>query len=158
MISNGTLCGNLYILELYNFLYISPTVNTISSTKCLGLNKKSFILWHKSLGHISKQRMKRLIKDEILPHLDFLDFDIFVDCIKGKLTAKIRNAKAKRCTELLRVTHIDICGSFTPPAMGGHKYFITFIDDYSRYGFFKLIREKSNSLEAFKAFKTKVEL
>ena len=39
--------------------------------------------------------------------------------------------------------------------MGGHKYFITFIDDYSHYGFVELIYEKSDSLEAFK---TKVEL
>ena len=153
MISNGTLCGNLYRLELYSLLYYSPTVNTIRSTKCSGLNEKSFILWHKSLGHISKQ--KRLIKDEILSYLDFLDFDTFVDCIKGKLTAKIKNAKANRCTELLRVIHTYICGSFTPPAMGGHKYFITFIDDYSCYGFVELIHEKSNSLDAFKA---KVEL
>ena len=38
---------------------------------------------------------------------------------------------------------------------GGHKYFITFIDDYSHYGFVEIIREKSDSLEAFKA---KVEL
>ena len=42
--------------------------------------------------------------------------------------------------------------------MGGYKYLITFIDDYSRYGFFELIREKSESLEVFKAFKDKVEL
>ena len=35
--------------------------------------------------------------------------------------------------------------------MGGYKYFITFIDDYSRYSFFDLIREKFDSLEAFKA-------
>ena len=35
--------------------------------------------------------------------------------------------------------------------MSSHKYFITFIDDYSRYGFVELIREKSDSLEAFKA-------
>ena len=41
---------------------------------------------------------------------------------------------------------------------GGHKYFITFVDGYSRYGFIELIHEKSNSLEAFKAFKAKVEL
>ena len=67
-------------------------------------------------------------------------------------------AKVDICIELLEVIHTDICGSFTPLAMGGHKYFITFIDDYSRYGFVKLIREKSNSLEAFKAFKEKVEL
>ena len=67
-------------------------------------------------------------------------------------------AKIDRCTELLRVIHTDICESFTPSSMGGYKYFITFIDDYSRYGFVELIREKSGSLEAFKDFKEKVEL
>ena len=99
--------------------------------------------------------MERLIKDEILPYLDFLDFDTCVDCIKGKLTTKVRNAKIDRCTELLRVIQTYIWGSFTSPTMGGHKYFITFINDYSRYGFVELIHEKFDSLDAFKA---KVEL
>ena len=107
------------------------------------LNEKSSILWHKRFGHISRHIMERLIKGEILPYLDFSDFDTCVDCIKGKLTAKVRNAKVDRSTELLRVIHTDICGSFTPLAIGGYKYFITFIDDYSRYGFVELIREKS---------------
>ena len=82
------------------------------------------------LGHISKQRMERLTKDEILPDLDFLDFSTSVDCIKGKLIAKIRNVKADKCTELHGVIHTNICGPFTPPAMGGQKIFITFTDDY----------------------------
>ena len=93
--------------------------------------------------------MERLIKDGILSDLDFSYFDTCVDCIKDKLTAKVRNVKIDRCTKLLWVIHIDICGSFTPLSMGGHKYFITFIDDYSRYGFIELLREKSDSLEAF---------
>ena len=122
------------------------------------LNEKSSILWHKHLGHISRQRMEKLIKDEILSDLDFSDFDTYVDCIKGKLTTKVGNAKVDRCTELLGVIHTDICGSFTPLTMGGQKYFITFIDDYSRYGFVELISEKSDSLEVFKAFKARVEL
>ena len=58
-----------------------------SSSKRLRLNEKSSTLWHKRLGHISRQRMEKLIKDEILSDLDFLDFDTCVDCIKGKLTA-----------------------------------------------------------------------
>ena len=118
---------------------------------------KSSTLWHKLLGHIYKQRMKRLIKDEIISDLDFSNFNTCVDCIRGKLIAKVRNAKVDRCTKLLGVIHTDICGSFTPAAIGGHKYFITFIYDYSRYGFVKLIREKFDTLEAFKAFKAKVE-
>ena len=88
----------------------------------------------------------------------FSNFDTCVDCIKGKLITKVKNAKIDRCAELLRVILTDICGLFTPLAMGGYKYFITFIDDYSCYGFVKLIREKSKSLEAFKAFQVKVEL
>ena len=121
------------------------TVNTASSSKSMKLNEKSSIIWHKCLGHISKQRKDRLIKDEILQDLDFSYFDICVDCIKGKLTAKVRNAKVDRCTELLKVIHTDICGSFTPPTLGDHKYFITFNYDYSRYGFVELIREKFDS-------------
>ena len=121
------------------------TVNTASSSESMKLNEKSSIIWHKCLGHISKQIKDRLIKDEILQDLDFSYFDICVDCIKGKLTAKVRNAKVDRCTELLKVIHTDICGSFTPPTLGDHKYFITFNDDYSRYGFVELIREKFDS-------------
>ena len=102
--------------------------------------------------------MKRLIKNEIFLYLDFSNFDTCVDCIKGKLIAKVRNAKVDKFTKLLRVIHTYICGSFTLPALGGHKYFITFIDDHSCYDFVKLIREKSDSLEAFKVFKAKVEL
>ena len=68
------------------------------------------------------------------------------------------NAKVDRCIELLGVIQTDICGPFIPPTMSGHKYFITFIDDYSPYGFVELICEKSDSFEAFKAFKAKVEL
>ena len=133
------------------------TVNSASSSKRLRLNEKSSTLWHKCLGHISRHRIERLIKDEILPNLDFSNFDTCVDCIKGKLIAKVSTVKIDRCIELFGVIHTDICGSFTP-AMGGYKYFIIFIDDYSYYGFIKLIHEKSDSLEAFKAFKAKVEL
>ena len=43
-------------------------------------------LWHKRLWHISKPRMELLVKDEILPPLNFNDFDFCVECIKGKLT------------------------------------------------------------------------
>ena len=144
LIDNEIICGNLYILKLSDlpYVFVFIFIDTVSSTKRLRLDEKSSILWHKRLAHISRQRRERLIKDEILPDLDLSYFDTCVDCIKGKLIAKLRNAKADRCIELLEIIHIDICESFTPPAIGGHKYFITFIVDNSHYGFFELIREK----------------
>ena len=71
LIDTEVLCGNLYRLELFALPSISVTltVNTACSSKRLRLNEKSFILWHKRLGHFSRQRMERLIKDEILQDL-----------------------------------------------------------------------------------------
>ena len=99
LIDIGVLCRNLCRLELFALSYLSATltVNTANSSKRLRLNEKSSILWHKRLGHIFRQRMERLIKDEILPDLDYSDFDICVDCIKGKLTSKVKNTKVDRC-------------------------------------------------------------
>ena len=73
MIGNRILCGSLYKLELsaLPFVSVTLTVNLASSSKRLRLNEKSSTLWHKELGHISIQRIKILIKDGILPDLDF---------------------------------------------------------------------------------------
>ena len=39
----------------------------------------------------------------------------------------------------------------------GYKYFITFTDDYSRFGSVYLMKRKSEAFEKFKEFKAKVE-
>ena len=54
------------------------------------MNLSSSMLWHKCLGHISKQRLERLVKDGVPSNLDFLDFKTCVVCLKGKMTAKTR--------------------------------------------------------------------
>nr|GEX13048.1 putative zinc finger, CCHC-type [Tanacetum cinerariifolium] len=117
--------------------------------------KSSSKLWHQRLGHISQDRMTRLLKDEVLPNLDFSDFEKCVECIKGKMT-KGNKKGATRSTRLLKLTHTDICGPF-PSGIGCHKSFITFTDDYLRYMYLFLINEKSESLKIFKTFKAEVE-
>ena len=42
-------------------------------------------------------------------------------------------------------------------ARGGYLYFVTFIDDYSRYGYVYLMKYKSETFEKFKEFKAEVE-
>ncbi|KAK8556152.1 hypothetical protein V6N12_002565 [Hibiscus sabdariffa] len=42
-------------------------------------------------------------------------------------------------------------------ARGGFQYFITFTDDFSRYGYIYLMRHKSEALEKFKEFKNEVQ-
>ena len=42
-------------------------------------------------------------------------------------------------------------------AIGGFEYFISFIDDYSRFGYIYLMQHKSKALEKFKEYRTKDE-
>ena len=59
--------------------------------------------------------------------------------------------------ELLKLIHTDTCGPFPTEIRNVHWYFIIFTDDYSRYGYIYLIRDKSESLNTFKIFKEEVE-
>ncbi|RVW26509.1 Retrovirus-related Pol polyprotein from transposon TNT 1-94 [Vitis vinifera] len=54
------------------------------------------MLWHKRLGHISKQRLEKFVRDGVLSNLDFSDFETCVVCLKGKMTAKTRKEKIDR--------------------------------------------------------------
>ena len=42
-------------------------------------------------------------------------------------------------------------------ARGGYRYFLTFIDDLSRYGYVYLMKHKSQTFEKFKQFQSEVE-
>lgn len=157
IVGHGCLDGNLYRLRLDNHFMESLTSFNINEN--LSKRKRevetSSMLWHKRLGHISRDRMLRLVKDEVLPNLDFSDFDKCVKCMKGKMT-KGNKKGSTRSSGLLELIHTDICGPF-PAGITGHTSFITFIDDHSRYMYLYLIKEKSESLEMFKTFKVEVE-
>ena len=83
------------------------------------MNESSAYLWHKRLGHISKERIQRLVKNEILPDLNFTDLGICVDCIKEKHTKHTIKKAATRSTQLLELIHTDICGPFEASGFGG---------------------------------------
>ena len=72
--------------------------------------------------------------------------------IKGKQT-KHKRLGAIRSSDVLELIHTNICGSFSMASWNGQRYFISFIDDYSHYGYLYLIHEKSESLDMFKEVK-----
>lgn len=57
----------------------------------------------------------------------------------------------------MELIHSDICGPITPTSNGGKRYFITFIDDFSRKTWVYLLQEKSEALSVFKQFKALAE-
>jgi len=85
VIGYGTLSDGLFFLDLQN----NTTHNAIhihTRIKICFINENFSMLWPRRLGHISIERIKRLVNDRVLNTLDFTDFETCVDCIKGKLT------------------------------------------------------------------------
>ncbi|KAL6315675.1 hypothetical protein AAG906_005765 [Vitis piasezkii] len=104
--------------------------------------------------HISIDRIRRLVNDGVLSTLDFIDFENCVDCIKGKQTNKSKRG-ATKSSAILEIIHTDICS--LDMDSHGQKYFISFIDDFSRYMYLYILHNKNEALEAFKVFKAEVE-
>ena len=63
----------------------------------------------------------------------------------------------ERASDLLEIIHTDVCGPMSVEACGGYRYFLTFIDDLSRYGYIYLMKHKSETFEKFKEFQSEVE-
>jgi len=120
---------NLYLLD--NVASYGESFNVeLCGTKHRIDNTNSGALWHKRLGHISNNRIERLVSNRILDSIDFTSFDVCVECIKGKQT-KSKKLGAYRATDILELIHTDICGSFYTPSWNSQQYFISFIDDFS---------------------------
>ncbi|GJZ11096.1 zinc finger, CCHC-type containing protein [Tanacetum coccineum] len=114
------------------------------------------ILWHARLGHVHFKRMQDMSKDGLIPAFD-MDTKKCKTCMLTKITKKpFQNVK--RETEVLELIHSDLCDLHATPSLGNKKYFVTFIDDASRFCYVYLLHSKDEALDKFKVFKTEVEL
>ena len=67
------------------------------------------------------------------------------------------NKSIERNSNPLDLIHTDICDMKSTPSRGGKIYFITFIDDSTRYCYVYLLNSKDEAIDAFKQCKNEVE-
>jgi hypothetical protein len=139
-IMNGLFILNLDDASIYNISAKRPWPNDLSPT----------YMWHCRLSHISENRMKKLHSDGILTSFDFESYDTCEACLLGKMTKVPFTGLPETTLDLLELIHIVVCGPMSTTARGGFQYFITFIDDFSRYGYVYLMKHKFKSLEKSK--------
>nr|GEU94285.1 zinc finger, CCHC-type [Tanacetum cinerariifolium] len=114
------------------------------------------ILWHARLGHVYFKRMQDVFKDGLIPATD-MDTEKCKTCVLNKITNKpFQNVKLE--TKVLELIHIALCDLHVTLSLGNKKYFVTFIDDASRFCYVYLLHSKDEALYKFKVFKTEVEL
>ena len=78
-------------------------------------------------------------------------------CVEGKMQCKpfkpLTHQQSKRKLELV---HSDVCGPLQVESIGGSRYSVTFIDDYSRCVSVFFIKHKTEVFEKFKIFEAMV--
>ncbi|GJS63366.1 retrotransposon protein, putative, ty1-copia subclass [Tanacetum coccineum] len=127
------------------------------SNKRAKINLDSAHLWHCHLGHISKKRIKKLQQDRLLNSIDVKSLGKCVSCLSDKMARKPYSHQVERAKDLLGLIHTDVCGPFRIVSRQGASYFVTFTDDFSRYGYVYLLKHKHKVFETFKVFQKEVE-
>ncbi|KAI3457782.1 hypothetical protein Pfo_014445 [Paulownia fortunei] len=153
LICKGCLNNDLYVLKPTDSLLYHTTSNKRIK---LSPTNETF-LWHLRLGHINLNRIQRLVRDGPLSDLKVEFLPVCESCLEGKMTKRPFTSKGLRAKEVLELVHSDVCGPISVQARGGYEYFITFTDDYSRYGYVYLMARKSEALEKFKEFRNEAE-
>nr|GEX20321.1 hypothetical protein [Tanacetum cinerariifolium] len=134
-------------------LFMNNTIQQQKSQARLG----PALLWHCCLGHISKKRIEKLQHDGLLDSSDLMAFEKCVACMSGKMARKPYTHQVERAKDLLGLIHTDVCSPFKIMSRQGASYFVTFTDDFSRYGYVYLLKHKYEVFKTFKVFQKEVE-
>ncbi|GJT13502.1 retrotransposon protein, putative, ty1-copia subclass [Tanacetum coccineum] len=116
--------SDVFIIELFSF----PTKSWVYDTSC------GTLICNTKYG-LGGKRIEKLQQEGLLRSTDDESFDQCVSCLSGKMTRKSFPHRPERATDLLGIIHTDVCGPLRHVSRQGASYFITFTDDYSRYGY-----------------------
>jgi hypothetical protein len=81
----------------------------------------------------------------------------YQSCVQSKQPRKPHKAAEKRHLTPLELIHSDICEMNGVLTEGGQRYFITMIDDASKYCYVYLMKTKGEALNCLKTYKAKVK-
>lgn len=105
-------------------------------------------LWHLRLGHAPMKKIQMIerigIKDK--------GQDVCLTCPLTKLTKLSFNKSEPRAEDVFELVYIDTWGPYKVNYRGKYRYFLTFVDDYSRVTWVHLLKLKSDAPNAIQSF------
>ncbi len=175
-ILEGGLHNNLYIMNMQVTDYITANVATFSS-QLMGANlpldhalmvwlttsSAPLNLWHHRLGHLNFNAVKCMVDEGLVTSMTFSNRDMPTDpcepCLEGKQTREvICKISMTRAKHMLGHVHTDVCSPLPVHSHHSYWYFITFINDSSRFTSVSPLCEKSEVGKLLKTFISQVEL
>ena len=119
-------------------------------------------IWHQRLGHVSETVMSQAqshdcwrngpskdIPLQELPHCK--------GCNEEKMVNRTFKSKGRETSKILPLIHSDVCRPMQDASIGGNKYFLVFIDDFSRMTFVYFMKRKSEVFDLTRNFINLIE-
>ena len=137
----------------------SPSSSASSSIQAFLSSRNKWQLWHKRLGHPSDR--------VLISAIPSLSSCIFVNnkhvqhhckhCLIGKMHKLPFVPSQFQSTHPLELVHSDVWGPAPINSSNGYRFYLLFVDDYSRFSWLYLLKRKSDVLNTFKHFQASVE-
>ena len=151
LIGIGTMHGKLYMLKVISEEYVNVMKNN-----------PNMELWHCRFGHLGMNNISKLLDENMVEGMSNVKdggmSDVCEACVQGKQHCTPYPKKSfNRATELFESVHSDLCGPMNVKSFGKSQYFVTFIDEYSRYTQVHFLKSKDEVLEKFKQYVNQAE-
>jgi transposase InsO family protein len=119
--------------------------------------------WHRRLGHLHEAALIRLAGKEKTgmvitdKHVPFPDHSDCLSCLAGKQARLPFPEGRARASTPLDLVHMDVAGPMETAAIGGYKYYVVIVDDYTRVVWVAGMANKSDTFEKFREYQAKCE-
>ena len=136
-------------------LYPLPARRTIK--QAYGAAKISFDRWHSRLGHPAAPIVEKVISQFNLPVLANSNKHSVCDACQQAKSRQLPFPHSSTVSQHpLEIIYSDVWGH-APKSVDGHKYYVSFIDAYSKFTWIYLLKFKSEVFTKFREFQSLVE-
>nr|ABF94881.1 retrotransposon protein, putative, Ty1-copia subclass, expressed [Oryza sativa Japonica Group] len=148
VVFKGVLKGKLYLVDFFS--------SKAKHETCLVAKSNTGWLWHRRLAHVGMRHLHKLLKHDHILGLTNVQFEkdrVCSACQASKQIGAHHPVKnVMTTTRPLELLHMDLFGPIAYLSIGGNKYGLVIVDDFSRFMSVSFLHDKSETQAIFKKF------
>ena len=163
LIAHGYQSGGLYYISSFSSHVLSHDshVHQLFVSPQTLLTKEDSDLWHFRFGHVSYASLQQMFSNSMvtgLPKLKTPRHHICSFCALGKQHRASFPLEASHwATHTLELMHADLAGPMEVSTLGGSRYYMLLVDDFSHQSWVCFLSKKSDALHCFQTWLALVE-
>jgi hypothetical protein len=143
--------------SLFHLSVVDDCNNVAKSVSYSELNVGEPVVWNSRLCHVNFDYIIQLSKLNLIPKIPVVRRSKCHACVQAKQPRKPFKSVEQKSLAPLDLIHSDLCEMDGILMRAAKKYFITLIDDSTRYYRIYLVKIKDETLNCFKIYKTKIK-